>query len=84
MNNVLEAIGVGQTVELLIARRGKLTTRQMELELEPKQDWKIKRIDDPSEAQAAALLKHANIVSVYSVGCQRGVHYYAMEYPRSG
>ena len=32
-----------------------------------------------SEAQAAALLKHPNIVSVYSVGCERGVHYYAME-----
>ena len=32
------------------------------------------------EAQAAASLKHPNIVSVHSVGCERGVHYYAMEY----
>ena len=31
------------------------------------------------EARAAAQLKHANIVSVYSVGHERGVHYYAME-----
>ncbi len=32
------------------------------------------------EARAAALLHHTNIVPVYSVGCERGVHYYAMEY----
>jgi hypothetical protein len=33
-----------------------------------------------NEARAAASLKHPSIVSVYSVGCERGVHYYAMEY----
>jgi tetratricopeptide (TPR) repeat protein/tRNA A-37 threonylcarbamoyl transferase component Bud32 len=33
-----------------------------------------------NEVRAAAALKHANIVQVYSVGCERGVHYYAMEY----
>ena len=33
-----------------------------------------------NEAVAAASLKHPNIVQVYSVGCERGVHYYAMEY----
>jgi serine/threonine protein kinase len=32
-----------------------------------------------NEAHAAALLKHPNIVSVYGVGCERGVHYFAME-----
>ncbi len=32
-----------------------------------------------NEARAAAMLKHSNIVSVYSVGCERGVHFYAME-----
>ncbi len=32
-----------------------------------------------NEARAAAMLKHPGIVSVYSVGCERGVHYYAME-----
>lgn len=32
-----------------------------------------------NEAQAAALLKHPNIVSVHGVGCERGLHYYAME-----
>ncbi|MCA9200311.1 MAG: protein kinase, partial [Planctomycetales bacterium] len=32
-----------------------------------------------NEARAAAMLKHPNIVSVFSVGCERGIHYYAME-----
>ena len=33
-----------------------------------------------NEAQAAAHLNHANIVPVYAVGCERGVHYYAMQF----
>jgi hypothetical protein len=33
-----------------------------------------------NEARAAAQLHHPNIVPVYSVGCERGVHYYAMQY----
>ena len=33
-----------------------------------------------NEAQAAACLQHPNIVPVYAVGCQRGVHYYAMQF----
>ena len=32
------------------------------------------------EAQAAAVLHHTNIVPIFSVGCERGVHYYAMQY----
>ncbi len=32
-----------------------------------------------NEAQAAALLHHPQIVPVYGVGCERGVHYYAMQ-----
>src|SRR5439155_3168187 len=32
-----------------------------------------------NEAQAAACLHHANIVPVHGVGCDRGVHYYAMQ-----
>ena len=31
------------------------------------------------EAQAAGTLKHPNIVGIHAVGCERGVHYYAME-----
>src|SRR5262245_13765301 len=32
------------------------------------------------EAQAAALLHHTNIVPIFAVGSERGVHYYAMQY----
>lgn len=31
-----------------------------------------------NEARAAAALEHPNVVSVYAVGCERGVHYLAM------
>jgi eukaryotic-like serine/threonine-protein kinase len=33
-----------------------------------------------NEAHAAAQLHHPHIVPVYSVGCERGVHYYAMQF----
>jgi serine/threonine protein kinase/WD40 repeat protein len=33
-----------------------------------------------TEAQAAAQLHHTNIVPVYAVGCERGVHFYAMQF----
>ncbi len=33
-----------------------------------------------NEAQAAAQLAHPNIVPVYAVGVERGVHYFAMQY----
>jgi hypothetical protein len=32
------------------------------------------------EAQAAAYLHHQHIVPVFAFGCERGVHYYAMQY----
>ena len=32
------------------------------------------------EARAAAQLHHTNIVPIFSVGCERGVHYYAMQH----
>ena len=31
-----------------------------------------------NEARAAAMLDHPNIVRIHSVGCERGIHYYAM------
>ncbi len=33
-----------------------------------------------NEARAAAVLHHTNIVPVYAVGSERGVHYYAMQF----
>jgi hypothetical protein len=32
-----------------------------------------------NEARAAGTLDHPNIVAIHSVGCERGVHYYAMQ-----
>ena len=32
-----------------------------------------------NEAQAAACLQHEHIVPVFAVGCERGIHYYAMQ-----
>src|SRR5262249_26760683 len=32
------------------------------------------------EAQAAGYLHHTNIVPVFAVGCERGVHFYAMQF----
>lgn len=34
------------------------------------------------EAEAAASLQHPNIVPVFAVGCQRGIHFYAMQFIR--
>lgn len=31
------------------------------------------------EAQAAALLHHTHIVPIYAIGCERGLHFYAMQ-----
>lgn len=33
-----------------------------------------------NEAHAAALLHHTNIVPVFSIGCENGVHFYAMQF----
>jgi serine/threonine protein kinase len=56
-------------------RRVALKILPLAAALEPKQ---LKRFQH--EAQAAAQLHHTNIVPVYAVGCERGVHYYAMQY----
>jgi WD40 repeat protein len=43
--------------------------------LDPRQLQRFK-----TEAQAAALLHHTNIVPIHAVGSERGVHYYAMQF----
>jgi eukaryotic-like serine/threonine-protein kinase len=45
------------------------------LTLDPRQLQRFK-----NEARAAAHLHHSNIVPIYSVGCERGVHFYAMQF----
>jgi serine/threonine protein kinase len=55
-------------------RRVALKVLPFAAALDPKQ---LRRFQN--EAQAAACLHHTNIVPVYAVGCERGVHYYAMQ-----
>ena len=65
---------VYQAQQLSLGRHVALKVLPMAAMLAPKQLDRFKY-----EAQAAAVLDHPNIVSVYSVGSERGVHYYAMQ-----
>src|SRR5215471_12887236 len=56
-------------------RRVALKVLPFAASMDPKQ---LQRFQN--EAQAAAQLHHTNIVPVYAVGCERGVHYYAMQF----
>jgi serine/threonine protein kinase/WD40 repeat protein len=58
-----------------LGRRVALKILPFAAALDPKQLQRFK-----NEAQAAAQLHHTNIVPVYGVGCERGVHYYAMQF----
>ena len=66
---------VYEAEQLSLGRHVALKVLPFAAVLDPRQLRRFKE-----EAQAAALLKHASIVSVHSVGCERGVHYYAMEF----
>jgi tetratricopeptide (TPR) repeat protein/serine/threonine protein kinase len=65
---------VYEAEQLSLARRVALKVLPFAAMLDEKQ---LKRFQN--EARAAATLDHPNIVSVYSVGTDRGVHYYAMQ-----
>lgn len=49
----LNQIGVGQTVKLLISRRGELRTLELQLETDPSARWTLKPIDKPTDEQTA-------------------------------
>jgi serine/threonine protein kinase/WD40 repeat protein/Flp pilus assembly protein TadD len=66
---------VYQAVQISLGREVALKVLPFAAALDPKQLQRFK-----NEAQAAAHLHHTNIVPVYGVGCERGVHYYAMQY----
>jgi tetratricopeptide (TPR) repeat protein len=66
---------VYEAVQLSLNRRVALKVLPFAGGLEPKQLQRFK-----NESQAAAHLQHQHIVPVYFVGCERGVHFYAMQY----
>src|SRR5262245_547159 len=61
--------------QLSLGRRVALKVLPFAATMDPKHLQRFK-----NEAQAAAGLHHTNIVPVYAVGCERGVHYYAMQF----
>jgi hypothetical protein len=79
--HLLREIGRGgmgvvyEAEQLSLRRRVALKILSFAAALDPKQLQRFQH-----EAQAAAQLHHTNIVPVFAVGCDRGVHYYAMQY----
>jgi eukaryotic-like serine/threonine-protein kinase len=66
---------VYEAVQLSLNRRVALKVLPFAAAMDPIQ---LRRFQ--TEALAAAQLHHTHIVPVYSVGCERGVHYYAMQF----
>jgi WD40 repeat protein/serine/threonine protein kinase len=66
---------VYEAEQISLGRRVALKILPFAAALDPKQLQRFK-----NEAQAAAHLQHTNIVPVHYVGCERGVHFYAMQY----
>ncbi len=65
---------VYEAVQLSLGRRVALKVLPFAATFDARQLQRFK-----NEAQAAALLHHTNIVPVYAVGSERGVHFYAMQ-----
>jgi hypothetical protein len=65
---------VYEAEQLSLGRRVALKVLSFASALDAKQLQRFK-----NEAQAAAHLHHTNIVPVHAVGCERGVHFYAMQ-----
>src|SRR5438105_6003186 len=66
---------VYEAEQISLTRRVALKVLPFAGMLDPRQLQRFK-----NEAQAAAQLHHPHIVPIYSVGCERGVHYFAMQY----
>jgi serine/threonine protein kinase/tetratricopeptide (TPR) repeat protein len=77
---ILREIGRGgmgvvyEAEQLSIGRRVALKVLPFAAMLDKQQLNRFK-----NEARAAGTLDHPNIVAIHSVGCERGVHYYAMQ-----
>jgi serine/threonine protein kinase/tetratricopeptide (TPR) repeat protein len=66
---------VYEAEQLSLGRRVALKVLPFAATMDPKQLQRFR-----NEARAAASLHHEHIVPVYAVGCERGVHYYAMQF----
>ncbi len=65
---------VYEAIQLSLGRRVALKVLPFAAALDSKHLQRFK-----TEAYAAAQLHHTNIVPVYAVGCERGMHFYAMQ-----
>jgi serine/threonine protein kinase len=65
---------VYEAVQQSLGRRVALKVLPFAAALDARQLQRFK-----TESHAAAQLHHANIVPVHAVGCDRGIHYYAMQ-----
>jgi serine/threonine protein kinase len=78
---ILREVGRGgmgvvyEAEQISLGRRVALKVLPFVATLDSKQLQRFK-----NEAQAAAHLHHTNIVPVFATGCERGVHYYAMQF----
>jgi tetratricopeptide (TPR) repeat protein/tRNA A-37 threonylcarbamoyl transferase component Bud32 len=78
---ILREVGRGgmglvyEAEQISLGRRVALKVLPFAAAMDAKQLQRFK-----NEAQAAAHLHHQNIVPVHYVGCERGVHFYAMQY----
>jgi serine/threonine protein kinase len=66
---------VYEAIQLSLGRRVAVKVLPLAGALDPRQLQRFR-----NEAQAAAQLHHGNIVPVYAVGCERSVHFYAMQF----
>jgi tetratricopeptide (TPR) repeat protein len=82
--HLLRVVGRGgmgvvyEAEQMSLRRRVALKVLPFAALLEPR---RLQRFQQ--EAQAAGALHHPNIVPVFSVGCDRGVHYYVMQFINS-
>jgi len=65
---------VYEAEQISLNRRVALKVLPFAATMDPRQLQRFRH-----EAQAAAILHHPNVVPVFGVGCERGVHYYAMQ-----
>jgi serine/threonine protein kinase/tetratricopeptide (TPR) repeat protein len=78
---ILREVGRGgmgivyEAEQISLGRRVALKVLPLAPAMDAKQLQRFK-----NEAQASAHLHHSHIVPVYAVGCDRGVHYYAMQF----